>query len=86
VDGAAAALIAVRMSIQIASRSTLGDGVSTVHTTLGGRDEGVAIVATSEGKLLARSRSGRMEGDVALAGGITMRQVYDYTTTLRLIR
>ena len=52
---------------------------------LQGGDEGYFVFAPRAGRLLARRRSGKLDGDTFLRGGgqeIAMRQAYTYTSTL----
>jgi hypothetical protein len=52
-----------------------------------GNDVGFYVFAPKPGRMLARRRTGKLAGDVAIpAAGMTMKQAIDYTNVVDVVK
>jgi hypothetical protein len=84
VAGRRGVVIEVRQAMQVLTTSRLDD-TTTVSTTLAGEESGVAVFAVGEGRMLARSRTGRLAGQLVIAAGrgnMEVPQTYEYSSSI----
>jgi len=84
---ASAVTIAVNQSVEVRDSSPLESQSATIATTIKGREEGTAVFATRQGRLVARERRGHLTGTQVFEGQgrrVEVPIVYDYTSRLSL--
>jgi hypothetical protein len=88
VAGARAVVIGIEQTITLAGTSPFEGQPVTASTRLDGRESGIAVFAPAAGRLLARDRRGRLEGEFTMEGPerrAAFPQTYDYSSSLRLV-
>jgi hypothetical protein len=89
VDGVPAVIVAMKQRITVNGDGPVPNQPMRATSVIEGGDEGFFVFAPRAGRLLARRRTGKLEGDTFLRGGgqeIAMRQSYTYTSTLDAVR
>jgi hypothetical protein len=89
VDGTPAFLIEVFQRIRLEASSPMPQPGLVARTVLEGNETGFAVVAAADGRLLIRSRTGRLRGQLTVVGTprpVALNQTHSYTSTLRLAR
>lgn len=89
VDGTPAVVVSMKQRIRISGEGPVPNQPMRATSMLEGGDEGYFVFAPAAGRMLARRRTGKLEGDTFLRGAMgemTMRQAYTYTSTLDAVR
>ena len=89
VDGTPAFVIEVLQRIEVQASSPMPQPGLVAETALEGSETGFAVVAAAGGRLLLRSRTGHLTGQLSVTGGpraMSLPQTHSYTSTLRLVR
>jgi len=89
VGGTPAVVVVMKQHLKINAEGPVPNQPLRATSALDGTEEGFFIFAPKAGRVLARRRTGRLEGDTFLKGGggeFTMKQVYDYTGAVDAIR
>jgi hypothetical protein len=89
VGGTPALIISMKQRIHTNGEGPVPNQPMRATSTLAGTDDGFVVFAPRAGRLLARRRSGKLEGDIFMKGGMgemSMKQAYTYTGTLDAVR
>ena len=89
VDGQRALVISARQQQSIEGRGAGPQPGVTARSVLAGGDEGVFVFAPATGRLLGRTRTGKLDGTLTFEGGpapVAMSQHLEYRNTLTAVR
>ena len=89
VAGAPAVIVSVKQRVKISGEGPVPNQPMRATSALDGTEEGFFVFAPKPGRVIARRRAGRLEGDIFMKGGMgefTMKQVYSFTGSLDAIR
>jgi hypothetical protein len=85
VNGQPALVVSMRQEIGIRSAAPIPSQNARAEIAQDGTENGFFVFAPATGRLVARRREGRLEGDVVTTGPngrTTMKQVYAYTSSI----
>jgi len=89
VDGTPAMIIAVKQRVKIAGEGPVPNQPMRATSAMDGTEEGFFVFAPKAGRVIARRRSGHLEGDIFMKGAMgemTMKQAYSFTGTVDAVR
>jgi hypothetical protein len=89
VAGTPALVVSMKQRIRINGEGPVPNQPMRATSALEGTDDGFVVFAPRAGRLLARRRSGKLEGDIFMKGSMgemSMKQAYAYTATLDAVR
>lgn len=87
VNGTAALLVRATQRTKLHAEGPVPGQNARTDVTMEGNDTGFYVFAPKPGRMLARRRTGKLQGDVNIAAmGMTMKQAIDYTNVVDLVR
>jgi hypothetical protein len=88
VDGVAALVVSMNQQVEIRSDAPMRDQPMRVESSMTGTENGYFVFAPRAGRVLARRRTGKLDGDLMLHGGqeMSMKQSFDYSSSLDALK
>jgi hypothetical protein len=89
VGGKPAVIVSMKQHVRVSGEGPVPNQPMRATSSMDGMEDGYYVFEPKAGRVLARRRSGRMEGDIFMKGSggeMTMKQAYTYTGTVDAVR